>query len=207
MLRCFGRMSAAPLLRCPFLFSRAILRNSPSPPTAKSQGKRVSASFTWSAFRSQASNRICRSILYTLSGDVPGDQAWSPFQPAGGDAFAKFAVPDSLPAWLSEDDIAAYVQAFRISGFRGPLNWYRNLDRNWALMAPFDGLKSTPPALFITGSRDVVSLFAPTSEARLRESVPNLKGMVGIEGAGHWVQQEAADQVNCALLDFIRSIS
>ena len=149
----------------------------------------------------------CRSILYTLSGDVPGDRAWSPFQPAGGDAFANFAVPDSLPAWLSEDDIAAYVQAFRISGFRGPLNWYRNLDRNWALMAPFDGLKSTPPALFITGSRDVVSLFAPTSEARLRESVPNLKGMVEIEGAGHWVQQEAADQVNRALLDFIRSIS
>ena len=74
-------------------------------------------------------------------------------------------------------------------------------------MAPFDGLKSTPPALFITGSRDVVSLFAPTSEARLRESVPNLKGMVEIEGAGHWVQQEAADQVNRALLDFIRSIS
>ncbi len=145
-----------------------------------------------------------RSSLYTSSGDVPPDQAWSPFQPLSAEK--PLAVPDHLPAWLTEDDIAAYVEAFRLSGFRGPLNWYRNIDRNWELMAPFDGVKVQPPALFITGTRDPVRQFAATSEARLKDGVPNLVASIEIEGAGHWVQQEAADQVNSALVHFLNPL-
>ncbi len=146
-------------------------------------------------------DRAIRTTLYGLSGDVPKDQAWSPFE-----GLSKVALPDRLPSWISETDVQAYVEAFQRSGFRGPLNWYRNIDRNWALMAPFDGLKIAPPALFITGSEDGVRLFAGQAEARLAESVPNLKGSVEVKGAGHWVQQEAPEAVNAALLDFIRSI-
>jgi pimeloyl-ACP methyl ester carboxylesterase len=147
-----------------------------------------------------------RSGLYTSSGDVTAGQAWSPFHPTGDNVPPKQAVPSILPGWLTESDITAYIEAFRISGFRGPLNWYRNIDRNWALMAPFDGLKITPPALFITGTRDPVRLFAGTAESRLRESVPNLKGIVELEGIGHWVQQEAPEKVNGVLLDFLASL-
>jgi pimeloyl-ACP methyl ester carboxylesterase len=142
-----------------------------------------------------------RSSLYGLSGDVPEDRAWSPFE-----GFSKLTLPERLPTWVTEEDVQAYVEAFRLSGFKGPLNWYRNIDRNWALTAPFGGLKIMPPALFITGSKDAVRLFAGRAEERLGESVPNLKGKLEVEGAGHWVQQEAPAAVNTALLDFIRSI-
>ncbi len=114
--------------------------------------------------------------------------------------------PEQMPAWVTEEDIRSYVEAFQISGFRGPLNWYRNIDRNWALMAPFDGVPITPPALFITGTKDAVRLFTAGAEARLSQSVPNLKGIVEVEGAGHWVQQEAPDVVNRALLDFLAKL-
>jgi pimeloyl-ACP methyl ester carboxylesterase len=147
-----------------------------------------------------------RAFLYGLSADVPKDKAWSPFVPEGQEALAKLSVPDKLPAWISDADIATYVEAFRLSGFRGPLNWYRNLDRNWALTAPFDGLKITPPALFITGTEDAVRLFAGPAEARLPENVPNLKAIIEVKAAGHWVQQEAPAAVNAALLDFIGGI-
>lgn len=151
-------------------------------------------------------NYTMRAFLYGLSGDVPRDKAWSPFVPQGQEALAKLPVPDTLPAWISEHDVEAYVEAFKLSGFRGPLNWYRNLDRNWALMASFDGVKITPPALFMTGTEDAVRQFTGSAEAKLAQSVPNLKGVVEVEGAGHWVQQEAPDVVNAALLDFIKAI-
>jgi pimeloyl-ACP methyl ester carboxylesterase len=147
-----------------------------------------------------------RSTLYGLSGDVPKDKAWSPFGPTGANMHPRTAAPERLPAWLSEEDIEAYVEAFRISGFRGPLNWYRNIDRNWALTAPFDGVPVTPPALFITGTEDAVRKFMGLAEARLKESVPNLKGVVEVKGAGHWVQQEAPDIVNRAILEFIAGL-
>ena len=147
-----------------------------------------------------------RAFLYGLSADVPKDKAWSPFVPEGQEALAKLSVPDKLPAWISDADIATYVEAFKLSGFRGPLNWYRNLDRNWALTAAFDGLKITPPALFITGTEDAVRLFAGPAEARLPENVPNLKAIIEVKAAGHWVQQEAPAAVNAALLDFIGRI-
>jgi pimeloyl-ACP methyl ester carboxylesterase len=148
-------------------------------------------------------DRTVRAYLYGLSGDVPKDKAWSPFVPASEVGLSKLPVPDRLPPWISDSDVQTYVEAFRLSGFRGPLNWYRNLDRNWALMAPFDGLKIVPPALFITGTEDPVRPFAGAAEARLAERVPNLRGTVELKGAGHWVQQEAPDAVNAALLDFI----
>ena len=58
---------------------------------------------------------------------------------------------DDLPAWLTADDVDAYVQSFTKSGFRGGLNWYRNIDHNWVLTAPFDGMKIEQPALFVAG--------------------------------------------------------
>jgi pimeloyl-ACP methyl ester carboxylesterase len=148
-------------------------------------------------------DRTVRAYLYGLSGDVPKDKAWSPFVSASEEGLSKLPVPERLPPWISDSDVQTYVEAFRLSGFRGPLNWYRNLDRNWALMAPFDGLKIVPPALFITGTEDPVRPFAGAAEARLAERVPNLRGTVELKGAGHWVQQEAPDAVNAALLDFI----
>jgi pimeloyl-ACP methyl ester carboxylesterase len=111
-----------------------------------------------------------------------------------------------LPAWLDADTFAAFVDAFKREGFRRPLNWYRNIDRNFDLMAPFQDLRIAQPALFITGETDPVRLFAGAAEQALAGHLPNLRGVHVIEGAGHWVQQEVPDKVNTALLGFLRSL-
>ena len=67
--------------------------------------------------------------------------------------------PGSLPAWITEEDVNFYAAEFARTGFRGGLNWYRNIDRNWELLAPFAGAKVTVPALYIAGDRDLVMAF------------------------------------------------
>src|SRR5262249_57534627 len=68
--------------------------------------------------------------------------------------------PASLAPWLTESDIDVYVAEFTRSGFRGPLSWWRNIDRSWELMAAFDGAAVTVPALYMAGDRDfVVTVF------------------------------------------------
>ena len=51
-------------------------------------------------------------------------------------------IPRELPAWLREADLDFYVAEFERTGFRGGLNWYRNIDRNWELLAPTQAPRS-----------------------------------------------------------------
>ena len=115
-------------------------------------------------------------------------------------------VPQTMPAWLDETTLAEFVAAYRTSGFRGGLNWYRNIDRNWALTAPWQGATIDQPSLFIAGSKDPVIRGAIGAGAidDLETIAPALRGKILIEGAGHWVQQERPDEVNAALLEFLR---
>ncbi len=144
-----------------------------------------------------------RKVLVGISGDA--DKSRSLNVPAGGGFLDGLVDPPVLPAWLSEADVAVYAAAFRKNGLRGPFNWYRNLDRNWALTAPFQGAKVMPPALFIAGDRDGVITTSMGKRAldALSTGVPNLRGKVLIEGAGHWIQQERPAEVNAALLQFL----
>ena len=144
-----------------------------------------------------------RKVLVGISGDA--DKSRSLNVPAGGGFLDGLDDPPVLPAWLSDADVAVYAAAFRKTGLRGPFNWYRNLDRNWAVTAPFQGAKVMPPALFIAGDRDGVITTSMGKRAldTLSAGVPNLRGKVLIEGAGHWIQQERPAEVNAALLDFL----
>ncbi|MFF4896244.1 alpha/beta fold hydrolase [Streptomyces sp. NPDC001068] len=117
--------------------------------------------------------------------------------------------PERLPRWFTEDDLDALTEGFS-QGFTGALNWYRNLDRNWELTAPWHGARVTPPALYVYGDRDVVPAFPGTPELieRLPALMPNLvRDPVELAGCGHWTQQERPDEVNAALLDFLTSLS
>ena len=105
------------------------------------------------------------------------------------------------PPWMSEEDLQLYVDEFTRTGFTGGLNWYRNLDRSWAYLEQFEGRTIDQPALFITGSRDPVRAFMP--HEAMTGSVTDLRDVVIIEGAGHWVQQECPGEVNAALLGFL----
>jgi pimeloyl-ACP methyl ester carboxylesterase len=113
---------------------------------------------------------------------------------------------DPLPEWLSEAELATFTETFRKTGFRGGLNWYRNLDRNWELTAPWQDAQIHQPSLFIAGSRDAVitGLIGAKRVNELERVLPNLTRKLIIDGAGHWVQQERPDEVNAALLKFLR---
>jgi len=109
-----------------------------------------------------------------------------------------------LPTWMSEQELAVYIDAFERTGFTGGLNWYRNIDRNWELAAPVAARGVSQPALFLTGERDPVRSFMP-AEA-MHGWVSDLRAEVVVPGAGHWVQQEAPEAVNSALLEFLQGI-
>ncbi len=115
----------------------------------------------------------------------------------------------SLPSWIAESDVAYFVQAYRASGFRGGLNWYRNLDRNWDLTAPWQGARIHQPSIFIAGSQDevVTGLIGAKRIKDMDKVLPGLKRKLILEGAGHWIQQERADEVNAALIEFLKQVS
>lgn len=146
-----------------------------------------------------------RKVLVGISGDSASDGSRALHVPKGRGFLDGLVEPGALPAWLTDADVAAYASAFRKNGFRGPFNWYRNLDRNWALLAPFQGAKIAPPALFIAGDRDgvIASPIGRRALETLEAGVPNLRGKVLIPGAGHWIQQERPAEVNAALLRFL----
>jgi pimeloyl-ACP methyl ester carboxylesterase len=112
-----------------------------------------------------------------------------------------------LPHWLDESDIAYFADAYKKSGFRGGLNWYRNLDRNWELTAPWQGAQIHQPSLFIAGSNDsvITGLIGAKRVGDMERVLPNLKQKLIIDGAGHWVQQERPDEVNAALIAFLKA--
>ncbi len=99
-----------------------------------------------------------------------------------------------------------FTEAYRKSGFRGGLNWYRNIDRNWDLTAPWQDARIHQPSLFIAGSRDsvITGLIGAKRVNELERILPRLKQKLIIDGAGHWIQQERPDEVNAALIAFIK---
>lgn len=152
--------------------------------------------------------RTMRMTLYTASGSV--GEGFRPRMdlPVESRFLDTLVDPDELPDWLSAEDLAVYTDAFEASGFRGGLNWYRNWDRNWELMGAWNAAKVTVPALFVAGEHDVV--VANEMAGSLLELqatlVPGLRGQVMVDGAGHWVQQEAPDAVNTALVEFLATV-
>jgi pimeloyl-ACP methyl ester carboxylesterase len=113
--------------------------------------------------------------------------------------------PEKLPAWLTEEDLDFYVGEFERTGFRGGLNWYRNMDRSWELSGPFQGAQIRQPALFVSGDRDLIR-GNPLWESQMREVVVDLRDPVILPGIGHWTQQEAPEAVNRAMIEFLGSL-
>jgi len=128
--------------------------------------------------------------------------------PKGGGFLRGSGAPATLPAWLSEADIDFYAGEFKRSGFRGPLNYYRNIDRNWELTAAFADVKVTVPALYVAGDRDMVVSFPGTDQllANLKQFVPALRNIQMLSGCGHWTQQERPSEVSAAIIDFVRGL-
>jgi len=124
---------------------------------------------------------------------------------SAGGWIGRLGAPKSLPSWLSASDLNYFVSEFERSGFRGGVNYYRNFHRNWELTESLKNAHIDIPTLFIAGERDVV--IGGASEARLQGAmsrvVNDLRGVILVPEVGHWVQQEAPDEVNQAMSDFL----
>jgi pimeloyl-ACP methyl ester carboxylesterase len=154
-----------------------------------------------------------RKTLYSGSGDVPRRNPGAAASgvgmvPRNGGFLSRMKDPDPLPAWLNEADIDVYTQQFQHSGFRGGLNWYRNIDRNWELLAPYAAASVSVPALYMAGDLDLVVSFPRMKEvlADLPRYIPQLRGSIMLPGCGHWTQQERPGEVNKAIIDFLNSL-
>ena len=129
--------------------------------------------------------------------------------PRRGGLLRRTVEPGALPKWLTETDIEYYVGQFAQTGFRGGLNWYRNIDRSWEVLAPFAGACVTVPALYVAGDRDLVVHFRGMDQflPNLTRFVPALRKTVMLPGCGHWTQQERAEEVNAEMIAFLRGLA
>lgn len=157
--------------------------------------------------------RTIRQLLYWGSGDPPRPPRGERTGPAGmvphgGGFLNPVEAPTPLPGWLQESDLDVFAAQFRQAGFRGGLNWYRNIDRNWELLAPWAGARITVPALYVAGDRDLVVAFQGMDQLlpALRQHIPQLRDIVMLPGCGHWTQQERPAEVNTAMIAFLKSL-
>ncbi len=157
--------------------------------------------------------RTMRRLLAGLStsGDLTPDAAAAPstddmatdeMATDDGQGFIdRIPEPDGLPEWLSQDELDHYVEEFTRTGFTGGINWYRNFDRNWERTPQLAGATVPVPSFFIGGSDDPVLTMSPPDAQE--QWLSDHRGSVIIDGAGHWLQQQAPEQVNAALLGFL----
>ena len=148
-----------------------------------------------------------RKIFYAGSGDVPLD-TWFRHKPVDAKLLDGMVDPKPYPAWMSSADIEVFVEAFRASGFRGPLNRYRAQRLDPAQLADIAGRPLLQPSCFIAGERDLVRHLIPGMDlfADPGAACADFRGATIIPGAGHWVQQEAPAATNAALAKFLNSL-
>ncbi|GAB7362838.1 hypothetical protein MBLNU230_g3141t1 [Neophaeotheca triangularis] len=129
----------------------------------------------------------------------------------------KMATEDATKThpWLSESDLAVYVQEWSRTGFQGALNWYRartvsqppEVVRDLLLFA---GRRLEVPVVFISGSRDWGNFQQPGAlegyEGDKVVAPGCFRGVKMVEGAGHWVQQEKPGEVVAELLGFLKGL-
>lgn len=96
---------------------------------------------------------------------------------------------------MSDNELEVFTSAYETSGFTSSINWYRNLDRNWHLLADADPIIHQP-TLMIYGDRDAVQ-----RAANLTTFVPNVE-VVSLD-CGHWIQQERPDEINRMIVTWL----
>jgi pimeloyl-ACP methyl ester carboxylesterase len=148
-----------------------------------------------------------RKIYFALSGDAELNK-WIEHKPADAKLLDGMTDPDPFPSWMSEKDLAVYVEAFRSGGFRGPINRYRAQNIDYVGLREVAGKRVKQPSFFIGGERDAVRSFLPQTDlyANPGSACTDFRGAVIVPGAGHWIQQEAPQATNEALARFLAGL-
>mgnify|MGYP003686077831 FL=1 len=152
----------------------------------------------------EADVRVALKKFYHMAS---GDFDLTTLTPQGADAdlLSSLPEPDKMGAWCTDTDLDFYTAEFERSGFRGPVNYYRNHDLTWEKTAGAPNTISQP-AMFMAGDKDGVIMMAAEALQALPQRVPNLLLNELIPGAGHWTQQEAPEAVNRGILKFLEAV-
>ena len=113
---------------------------------------------------------------------------------------------DTFPDWFSQSDLDYLISQFELSGKRGPYNRYRAQNLDWHELAHLDGATIQQPAFFITGEFDPVSKFVPLSTSFVEHVKKNYDNLVisrELPNVGHWTAEEAPQEVNATIIDFL----
>ena len=145
-----------------------------------------------------------RKLYYDTSGNAPASALFAD-KPADATFLQGLVDPSPFPAWLTEADLAVYVDAFKAGGFRGPINRYRAQDIDFFDLADLQGRHIAQPACFIAGEKDPARRFIPGRDLYENPgfACDDFRGRTIIPGIGHWVQQEAPEATNAALSAFL----
>lgn len=108
--------------------------------------------------------------------------------------------------FMSDAELAEYARIFRATGWRGPLNYYRNFDRNADAARALGDTRIHQPSGFIAGVNDPVLRMFPNQLPTMQASCTDYRMETLIEGAGHWVQQEAPQATMDAMAEFLRRL-
>ncbi len=108
------------------------------------------------------------------------------------------------PAFLSREEFQVYLEAFRKGGMSGPLNFYRNIDRNWETTSNLADRVVECPCLVVLADKDPV--LRPEFAEGMERWLPRLRKEI-VSDCGHWTQQEKPEEVNRLLLDFLSDLS
>ena len=148
-----------------------------------------------------------RKIYYGISGDAPGDGLTAD-KPADAKMLDGLIDPDPFPAWLSEEDLEIYIEAFAKSGWHGAFNRYRAMDLDHKYSEPVRGKHLTVPTCFIGGERDPVRSFVQGMDMfeTAGTACDDFRGTTIVPNVGHWVQQEAPEATNAALDQFLAGL-
>ena len=146
-------------------------------------------------------------LYFGLSADAPKHSWIGQLQyPRASRLLEVLPMPATLPAWLSEEDLAYYVEQYRASGFRGPCNLYRNLPTMNAATPELDGKRFTQPAAFIAGAEDDVLLYDPAWRTWFPDAFDDLRFIELIPAAGHWLQVEQPAATTAQMLRFLQAV-
>ncbi|MFI6517557.1 alpha/beta fold hydrolase [Spirillospora sp. NPDC050679] len=111
-----------------------------------------------------------------------------------------------LPSWLSRQELDVYAAEFERTGFTGALNRYRNMDRDWKDLAPWDAAPIVQPSLFIGGAQDASTTWLADAIDAYPTTLPGLVSCHILDGCGHWIQRERPDEVNRLLTGWLATL-